>query len=104
MREKNKELYEKYWEKVKNLEEHKNKKQEEKAVNTTTLGVILLLAVLFLIVMYIVFKIQELKIKRLEQANKHLLEKFMELLEVVNETTDLEITVVENGEKYKMRK
>lgn len=71
---------------------------------TTTLGVILLLAVLFLIVMYIVFKIQELKIKRLEQANKHLLEKFMELLEVVNETTDLEITVVENGEKYKMRK
>jgi hypothetical protein len=49
--------------------------------------------------MYIVFKIQELKIKRLEQANKHLLEKFMELLEVVNETTDLEITVVENGEK-----
>lgn len=77
---------------------------EEKAVNTTTLGVILLLAVLFLIVMYIVFKIQELKIKRLEQANKHLLEKFMELLEVVNETTDLEITVVENGEKYKMRK
>jgi predicted Holliday junction resolvase-like endonuclease len=73
-------------------------------VNTTTLGVILLLAVLFLIVMYIVFKIQELKIKRLEQANKHLLEKFMELLEVVNETTDLEITVVENGEKYKMRK
>jgi len=73
-------------------------------VNTTTLGVILLLAVLFLIVLYIVFKIQELKIKRLEQANKHLLEKFMELLEVVNETTDLEITVVENGEKYKMRK
>jgi hypothetical protein len=73
-------------------------------VNTTTLGVILLLAVLFLIVMYIVFKIQELKIKRLEQANKHLLEKFMELLEVVNETTDLEITVVENGEEYKMRK
>jgi Tfp pilus assembly protein PilN len=73
-------------------------------VNTTTLGVILLFAVLFLIVMYIVFKIQELKIKRLEQANKHLLEKFMELLEVVNETTDLEITVVENGEKYKMRK
>jgi len=73
-------------------------------VNTTTLGVILLLAVLFLIVMYIVFKIQELKIKRLEQANKHLLEKFMELLEVVNETTDLEITVVENGGKYKMRK
>ncbi len=73
-------------------------------MNTTTLGVILLLAVLFLIVMYIVFKIQELKIKRLEQANKHLLEKFMELLEVVNETTDLEITVVENGEKYKMRK
>lgn len=72
-------------------------------MNTTTLGVILLLAVLFLIVMYIVFKIQELKIKRLEQANKHLLEKFMELLEVVNETTDLEITV-ENGEKYKMRK
>lgn len=71
---------------------------------TTTLGVILLFAVLFLIVMYIVFKIQELKIKRLEQANKHLLEKFMELLEVVNETTDLEITVVENGEKYKMRK
>lgn len=68
-------------------------------MNTTTLGVILLLAVLFLIVMYIVFKIQELKIKRLEQANKHLLEKFMELLEVVNETTDLEITVVENGEK-----
>jgi Tfp pilus assembly protein PilN len=68
-------------------------------VNTTTLGVILLFAVLFLIVMYIVFKIQELKIKRLEQANKHLLEKFMELLEVVNETTDLEITVVENGEK-----
>ena len=42
--------------------------------------------------------------RRLEQANKHLLEKFMELLEVVNETTDLEITVVENGEKYKMRK
>lgn len=73
-------------------------------MNTTTLGVILLLAVLFLIVMYIVFKIQELKIKRLEQANKHLLAKFMELLEVVNETTDLEITVVENGEKYKMRK
>lgn len=73
-------------------------------MNTTTLGVILLLAVLFLIVMYIVFKIQELKIKRLEQANKHLLEKFMELLEVVNETTDLEITVVENGGKYKMRK
>lgn len=73
-------------------------------MNTTTLGVILLLAVLFLIVMYIVFKIQELKIKRLEQANKHLLEKFMELLEAVNETTDLEITVVENGEKYKMRK
>lgn len=73
-------------------------------MNTTTLGVILLLAVLFLIVMYIVFKIQELKIKRLEQANKHLLEKFMELLEVVNETADLEITVVENGEKYKMRK
>lgn len=73
-------------------------------MNTTTLGVILLLAVLFLIVMYIVFKIQELKIKRLEQANKHLLEKFMELLEVVNETTDLEITAVENGEKYKMRK
>ncbi len=73
-------------------------------MNTTTLGVILLLAVLFLIVLYIVFKIQELKIKRLEQANKHLLEKFMELLEVVNETTDLEITVVENGEKYKMRK
>ncbi len=73
-------------------------------MNTTTLGVILLLAVLFLIVMYIVFKIQELKIKRLEQANKHLLEKFMELLEVVNETTDLEIAVVENGEKYKMRK
>ncbi len=73
-------------------------------MNTTTLGVILLFAVLFLIVMYIVFKIQELKIKRLEQANKHLLEKFMELLEVVNETTDLEITVVENGEKYKMRK
>ncbi|MGI6122993.1 MAG: hypothetical protein ACOYIG_02245 [Acetivibrionales bacterium] len=73
-------------------------------MNTTTLGVILLLAVLFLIVMYIVFKIQELKIKRLEQANKHLLEKFMELLEVVNETTDLEITVVENGEEYKMRK
>jgi len=73
-------------------------------VNTTTLGVILLFAVLFLIVMYIVFKIQELKIKRLEQANKHLLEKFMELLEVVNETTDLEITVVENGEEYKMRK
>jgi len=69
-----------------------------------TKTVILLLAVLFLIVMYIVFKIQELKIKRLEQANKHLLEKFMELLEVVNETTDLEITVVENGEKYKMRK
>lgn len=68
-------------------------------MNTTTLGVILLFAVLFLIVMYIVFKIQELKIKRLEQANKHLLEKFMELLEVVNETTDLEITVVENGEK-----
>lgn len=68
---------------------------------TTTLGVILLLAVLFLIVMYIVFKIQELKIKRLEQANKHLLEKFMELLEVVNETTDLEITVVENGENIK---
>ncbi len=73
-------------------------------MNTTTLGVILLFAVLFLIVMYIVFKIQELKIKRLEQANKHLLEKFMELLEVVNETTDLEITAVENGEKYKMRK
>ena len=76
-------------------------------MNTTTLGVILFFAVLFLIVMYIVFKIQELKIKRLEQANKHLLEileKFMELLEVVNETTDLEITVVENGEKYKMRK
>mgnify|MGYP001332657547 CR=1 FL=1 len=73
-------------------------------MNTTTLGVILLFAVLFLIVMYIVFKIQELKIKRLEQANKHLLEKFMELLEVVNETTDLEITVVENGEEYKMRK
>lgn len=73
-------------------------------MNTTTLGVILLFAVLFLIVMYIVFKIQELKIKRLEQANKHLLEKFMELLEVVNETTDLEITVVENGEKYRMRK
>lgn len=69
-----------------------------------TKTVILLLAVLFLIVMYTVFKIQELKIKRLEQANKHLLEKFMELLEVVNETTDLEITVVENGEKYKMRK
>ena len=69
-----------------------------------TKTVILLLAVLFLIVMYIVFKIQELKIKRLEQANKHLLEKFMELLEVVNETTDLGITVVENGEKYKMRK
>ena len=76
-------------------------------MNTTTLGVILFFAVLFLIVMYIVFKIQELKIKRLEQANKHLLEileKFMELLEVVNETTDLEITVVENDEKYKMRK
>lgn len=59
-------------------------------MNTTTLGIILVLAVMFLIVMYIVFKIQELKIKRLEQQNKMLSAKFMELLEIVNEMEEQE--------------
>lgn len=66
-------------------------------MNTTTLGIILVLAVLFLIAMYILFKMQELKIKRLEHQNKMLLAKFMELLEIVNEITDVNITIVENG-------